>query len=354
MAAPQAAGARPARPEGGHDTAGWINRLTDWIERLPGPAWLAYVAFAAVNVGLSVGSAALEPGLAVGGPAASVYYAVLPWAMLGLIRLLDRTASQAMAALDPVLVATPAEREAFVRGLTVLPARPTVAITVAAVFLTALSYASDPVGTGVAGLSTWAFVIQAIGESFIGAIMFAIVYHTIRQLRLIPMIHARIGVVDPFRPGPLYAMASLTSTTGVGLVLLLAPSLFLLPVTSDLGLIALTAGWYGAGVGVALIAFVLPLRGIHQRLVAAKDALLMANAQRLRTTLDALDAVVDASDGQGIETQTRAMAALTAQRDILARLPTWPFSTTALTGFISAVMLPLGLWLVTRMLERFV
>lgn len=50
----------------------------------------------------------------------------------------------------------------------------------------------------------------------------------------------------------------------------------------------------------------------------------------------------------------QALGALTAQRDLIVRLPTWPWSTAALTRFLSAVLLPIGLWLITRVLERIV
>lgn len=74
----------------------------------------------------------------------------------------------------------------------------------------------------------------------------------------------------------------------------------------------------------------------------------------MSTTLDGIHAAVDPGDGSMIEAGNRALSTLIAERDLVNKVPTWPWTTGALTGFLSAVLLPLGLWLVTRFLERLV
>ena len=47
-----------------------------------------------------------------------------------------------------------------------------------------------------------------------------------------------------------------------------------------------------------------------------------------------------------------AVTTILAERDALQRLPTWPWSTAIFRGFVSAVLLPIVVWLVIRALER--
>ena len=41
------------------------------------------------------------------------------------------------------------------------------------------------------------------------------------------------------------------------------------------------------------------------------------------------------------------------QRDLIARVPTWPWSIGVLTGFMSAILLPIALFLIQRVLSPY-
>lgn len=118
--------------------------------------------------------------------------------------------------------------------------------------------------------------------------------------------------------------------------------------------VVIAVAWYAMAVLIAALAFVLPLRGMHDRLVTEKRRLQGEVGRRLTSTVKAIHAAVDAEDGGAIEARNRALSTLIAERELVNRIPTWPWSTGALTGFLSAVLLPIGLWLVTRALERVV
>ncbi len=51
-----------------------------------------------------------------------------------------------------------------------------------------------------------------------------------------------------------------------------------------------------------------------------------------------------------METLGKSIAALWRERDIIAKLPTWPWSTGTLRGFVSALLLPITLFLIQRLL----
>ena len=105
---------------------------------------------------------------------------------------------------------------------------------------------------------------------------------------------------------------------------------------------------------VAAAAFVLPLWGMHDRFVAEKRRHQGEVGRRISTTLDDIQAAVDSGDGPTIEARNRALASLIAARDVVNHVPTWPWSAGALTGFGSAILLPIVLFLVQRMLAQVV
>lgn len=333
----------------------WVNALNDWIDRLPGPAWIAYLI--AMTIGIALTFAQVLDDLATASPyviGGGFYYGALPFAVLLLIHNLDRTATEALRTLRPALDLDANEATDAAYRLTVIPARPALILIVVSVVLGPLSYLADPVGSGVEGLSTPNLITRFVWESFVSSLFLVLIYHTIRQLRLVDSIHRRIVRIDLFDQGPLYGFSKVTSQTAIGLIILLVPGVFLIPPDAGVSFIVLSIVWYGAAVIIAAAAFVLPLRGIHERIAAEKRKLQAEIGRRLTVTFDAIHAAVDADDGDAIESRNRALSTLMTERDLVAKVSTWPWSTGALTGFLSAVLLPIGLWIVTRILERIV
>jgi hypothetical protein len=281
-----------------------------------------------------------------------VYYACLPVAALGVIANLDRAAAGALRTLRPLLLLDDGAVAALHRELTVAPARPAAVIALLSFALTPLSYVADPVGAGVAGFSPLGLGFRWLWEGLITAIFLVLVYHTVRQLRLIGRIHDQVGSIDAFDQAPLYAMSGVTSGTAAGLILLLAPSAFLIPAGASESFLIISIGWYAMALVIALAAFGLPLRGMHDRLVRERERLQGEVGRRISTTLQGINAAVDAAEPELLEIRTKALTALLAERDVVNRVSTWPWSTGSLTRFVSAVLLPLGLWLATRLLER--
>jgi hypothetical protein len=104
---------------------------------------------------------------------------------------------------------------------------------------------------------------------------------------------------------------------------------------------------------VAIVAFVAPLTGAHARLEAQKERLQDATEQRIRSLLDDLHRDVDTRDLARADAYNKSLATLLMERDILAKLPTWPWSTATLRGFFSTILLPLTLFVLQQVLSRF-
>lgn len=321
-------------------------------------AWVPYGVGIAAGILLQfVQVPAVQVGAAQLAPQdifALLYYGALPFATLALIHRLDGLASHALAGVRPILRATGPEFAVMHRELTVAPARPAWIITVAAIVVTIGGFIAAPLDSGLEGYTVPALAIRTVWESGITAIFLILIYHTIRQLRLIGAINDRIVGIDLFDQAPLYALSRLTSTTAIGFIVLLLPSLFLLPSTADVSYVIISVAWYSFAVLIAGAAFLLPLRGVHERLVNSKRSLQSEVGRRLSATLVQIHDGVDAQDSNATQAAHQALATLMAERELVNRVPTWPWSVSALTGFLSAVLLPIVLFLVQQRLSRII
>ncbi|MDP9468232.1 MAG: hypothetical protein M3P32_05755 [Chloroflexota bacterium] len=333
---------------------GWINRLTWWIDRVPGPSWLVFAAMLALTGGITFGQGMLGGFGARTSLGTGLYYAALPVAMLWLIYYLDGEAHRAMDTFEPALDA-PSDEVARLRySLTVVPAAPALVLVVLSALLLAAQYLLDPAGVGIVGLTTLGLVLRIIGEGIITVLILVLLYHTLRQLRAVDRIHALAARIDLFRPAPLYAFSLLTSRTAIGLILIGGTSIVADPVAFEQVSPVLMFTWLGSVTTVAVAAFVLPLRGMHRRIAAEKGRLQGEAGDRLKTTIGALHRSVDSGDLADADALNKTLASLVTEREVLDRLPTWPWRPGTLGAFATAIGLPIVLFLITRFLDRLV
>jgi hypothetical protein len=105
---------------------------------------------------------------------------------------------------------------------------------------------------------------------------------------------------------------------------------------------------------VAIVAFIVPLYGTHQRLADERERLADEAEERLKGLLREINRDIDARDLGGLDPLERALGSVIRQREIVAKLPTWPWSPGTLRGFASAILLPLALFLTQRLLSQLV
>ena len=330
----------------------WLNRLLRWIDRLPGPTWWFYLAFAVVTAILGqviFWRAGIQPVGQI--DPAQVFWGVYLPAQLWIIGYLDGVAREALTAFRPALEMSDDEARRLEYELTVIPALPALIIGLAVLPVTLVGYVVDPVASGIEGYDAITLAARAASEWFVGAVLLVFVYHTLRQLQLVSRLHARVGRIDLFQPRPLYAFSRLTSRTGMALLVLIASGLAASPgfLTSDV-FWTIWAPWLIGVPVLAIAVFVVPLYGMHLRLAAAKDTVPGQANLRLRTILDELNAAADARDVARAEGPQKLLSGQLSQREVHARLPTWPWSGATLRAFLSALLLPIAVFLIQRAL----
>ena len=336
----------------------WVDRLIDWIERRPGPAWLFYAGPAVVLIGLETAvkfadgtyPARFHPWplvLALTG----VYY-------LALIHWLDRMATRILAAFRPIMTGDDATYTRLAYELTTLPARPTLGFSAvwaawglllllvggSMTLLQSFAVYTSPLAS-VVEMALWVFVWWVGG---------ALIYHTVHQLRLVSRILTTHTRIDLFALQPLYAFSRLTAVTALGYILIpyvwfsAAPDMLtgtvaplaVIMVLVNVALVASTFGW--------------PLWGVHRLLVAEKRSWQAALRARMRATILDLQQCIDSGD-RAASTQFKAILdGLVTAEAALDKIPTWPWNPGTIRGLAGAVFLPLALWLITRVLERLI
>jgi hypothetical protein len=322
------------------------------------PAWLFYllVLFAALLIehivhwmdgSLPTGS--ISPALAAEAP----YLVFAPAAY----QYLNATARRALREFRPALQIDETEYVILEYELTAVPARPARIATLVGMALAVFSLLSTPEAFGLrSGTSTATALILILYSVIQSPFYIILVYHTLRQLRLVTTIYARIREINLFQLFPVYAFSALTARTGLAIVFLLYYSYFFLYYLNVRGS---TPGFLGVitlvvFLLVALACFVIPLYGIHLRLAQERSRLLGDADRRLELALSDLHQRVDGREYEKVDGIQKTLSALKTEHDVLEKISTWPWKTETLRSFISIIALPILLYLISRFLGRLV
>jgi hypothetical protein len=341
---------RPSRPY----ASSWLHQLLLVLDRLPGPAWAWYAVLGlAVSLvdHLEFWTAGLSPFGQLDGE--NTFWGVVLAAELWITAHIERVASSALDATRPALRLRVAEYERLRYELTLAPALPSATALAIAGVLTILGSIVDPVGSYIVGVPGPVVVVASLAQTLIIGILFTGLLQLVRQMRLISTTLDRAAIVDPFLPGPLSGFSRLTSEVGIAVIVVVTAGVFLTPVPTEPLTFAVKSLPFLVGApAIALIAFVVPLYGLHTRLAAEKERLQGEAEDRLKGLLAALNDDIDRGDLARADGLNKQLASMLQQRDILARLPTWPWSAGTLRAVISAVFLPVVLVVIQAVVSR--
>ncbi|HET7011182.1 MAG TPA: hypothetical protein VFI11_10435 [Anaerolineales bacterium] len=346
----------------------WVDRLTQRIDRFPGPAWAFYLVtglLAYLLISMVQWSAGTYP-VGTFSRVHAVGAFLTPYA-LGLMHYLDESASASMKAFRPALRADESYPSlAYI--LTTLPPRAawwsgiaSVAVGLGLV-LTAIVLLPHPASQagGLAPLTVgFAHIFEVsptplsyavtlallVVNWFVGG---ALILHTVRRLTLVARLYRRHTNVDVFRQGPLYALSRLTAQTTIGAAVVLYGIASVPTYTEQLpGQVMVAA--------IALLAaasFASPLLGVHRVLATERDRLMEGISDRLRVAGDELHRRIDQRQYKGMDELHKAVAALEIERNMIAAMPTWPWQPDTFRWVLAAMILPVVIWVVQLLLER--
>ena len=331
--------------------ASWIDRLLATVERLPVPYWLVYLALFVVEVAvihiLSWVDGWVPPFQF---ERINLSFPLWTWGPLAAMTYLDSVALAAIREFRPLLKVDDEGLRQLEYEFTTMPSRPVIisGLLWSATYAV-LTYFLGPTWAQLYPVGPLALTVGFAVGLFAFITGSTIYYHTIRQLRLVSQTVVKVSTFDLFRLDPVYAFSRLTAQTGVAWIFLLSISLLLFPSgLNPIPIILLSA----FQISLALAAFVLPLWSVHKRLATEKRSLLADISSRVQAASRRLHRHLDEDDLTRIGDVKDAFAALAAEHAVIDKIPTWPWRAGTLGGILSALALPIVLFLIQRILQR--
>jgi hypothetical protein len=325
---------RPYKPS-------WIDRFTDWVEKLPVQAWVFYAGLGLALILIQVlflwadGGLQAEELLPI-----IIYNALLTPFALALIHLLDHQSVTALTVMRPTLEMAEPEFDEFQYRLSNMPSpAPLLAgLTLLVIVILMEQLSTVPIRyAALEQLPVFAIVFHIVDKSS-AFLLGVLIYHTVRQLRLINVInsnHTRIGL---FNLGPLQAFSKLTASTAVGLVIgaygwmLINPDLLEDPASlASVGLFTV----------LAMAVFVWPLFGTHRLMEMEKARMLHEIDLQFEAAFSKLNQRLRDDDYSAIERLNGAISSLEIQHRRIAAIPTWPWRPGTARFVLTAIALPL-------------
>jgi len=272
------------------------------------------------------------------------------WGPLAIMTYLNSVSLEALTNFRPLLDMTDGALARLKYEFTIMPARAviisSVVWTIVYIVFTALALQAMYAAYAFGRLAEVSIIFRGWISFFIGS---AFYYHTIRQLRLVNRTVRMVKQFDLFQLEPVYAFSALTSRTAVAWVILISLTLLTAPIqAAPFPTLALLVVQLVLGIA----AFVLPLRIVNSRLVGEKRRLLAELDLRVKGTLASLHRCFDDNTLAEVAQLNSAIVGLNAERDILTKIPTWPWRAGMLTGFLSIVVLPIMLFILQLVLAR--
>jgi hypothetical protein len=339
---------------------GWLDRFTDWVRQLPVPSWLFYLllgltsvlAFTGIKWGLGVYPVGQFRWMHILSGAATFY-------VLALVHYLDNTAAASLHHFRPAMRIEEAEFRRLSYSLTTLPARPTLLATLGGLVFGAFNI---PIIVSMVAKEFQLFTgpVDTVTDTLTFLSTYAVcgvlIYHTVRQLNMISYIYTRYANIDLFNLAPLYSLSRQSARTAIGVSLLGTGAFagFLSVQDADAFVVTTSLLEYAVLSLLILVTFVWPLWGAHSLLEKEKEKLQTENAQQIKSVISEIHRRRDEGDNAEMAALNHAMEALVREQSVLDKIPTWPWQPGTLRGVGTAILLPVVLWFITRLLERFV
>lgn len=331
----------------------WINRITNWIEELPGRSLTYYLGFGVILLVIQTSVLWIEGAALIGIflPPHLFFSAAIPF-ILGIIPYFDERAIKAFESLRPYLKVDEAEHQTLIFQLTTLPRIKTIIWQVAVIGAALLI---ESFGQGAYQLEVLLnYPISATILRFTYFLCWFVfggfIYHTIHQLSLINRIYMNLSQINLYHLKPLYGFSNLTAMTAGSLVLL-PYGFYLITPTISINDPAVLS-FYLFITLIAVVTFILPQLGIHQIQDAEKSRYNAEAYKRYEAIIAEIHQRVDEKDFDGVSNLSVGFTLIEQEINSIKKTSTWPWQPETIRWLVTALVLPLGLWLIQYFLQQ--
>ncbi|MCW5876677.1 MAG: hypothetical protein KIS85_07310 [Anaerolineales bacterium] len=329
----------------------WVNTLLEWINKLPFHPFLFYLGLYLASVLITHATLWTDGSAAPGQWLSAVFFDMI-WVPFGLgaLHFIQNAATTSVDEIRPVLETSKAEFEALKYRFLTYPFWPVLVLSLAG-FTLGVFLGSGELPLATTNLSKTAWGIMAgAGYTFLPLFFFA----AWRYIRQIIKIYSHVGMLNLFDLQPFYGLARVAMVIA-GFLVLLANMNYVWEVL--LGLATMTAENAALlsilTLSVALVAALVPLWGIHNKIEAEKQAQLAINAREIKKLHQLLHTGLSKKTSAEIDKLQSGLSALYAARASVTDVPAWPWRPGAFRNFASAIFLPLLLLVLERLISRF-
>jgi hypothetical protein len=289
----------------------------------------------------------------------AVYVLEIPYLLI-LMWMLNRWAGASFDMFRPSLKATPEQAAGLRDSILHSPAGSTLAASILALavililIVGAFGFGAFLGPDPAASLQAAATPLSVGAVVLLGAVRWffygGIGYHLYHQLSTISAIYANWTKINLFDTRPLNAFSRQTARTALGVIVIpyawftsaagMSDSSFSLIISLVFALLA-------------VLIFILPLRGVHQLLEQEKAREMGKLAGRLEVLRDELDDLTERGDYSEVGGIDKAIGAYSRLRQDLESVATWPWQPGAFRSFLGTLSIPVLVWVLQRVLDRF-
>lgn len=324
----------------------WIDLFNRWVEELPVNVWVFHLFFGIMLILIQLLFLWVDDGLHAGELLPIIIFNGLatPF-LLALIYQLDKQALAALNSMHPALEVTAPEFRDYQYKLSTMPLlAPLVAglVLMISTILTPLVAVSPVRYAALEQMPVFSVVFHIIDKS--SAFLFGVVlYHIIRQLRMVNFINSNHVRVNLFHLGPLQAFSRLTASTAIAMLVFVYTWMLINPeLLADPVLI----GYVTIFSLIAISIFVWPLWGVHKVIDSEKNKALHEISLRFEAVLSKFNQSMDDEDYAATDKLHGTISSLEIQHKRIRAVSTWPWrSETARLG-LTAIALPLMLMII--------
>jgi hypothetical protein len=130
----------------------------------------------------------------------------------------------------------------------------------------------------------------------------------------------------------------------VSIAVAVVPSIALQP----LGIVVI-----GVSIILAAITFAWPLWGVHRIMIEEKERMDLECSERYESLLMEWHSRVDSRELDGSGDLYSAIRSVLTEKGEISKIPTWPWTPGTLRGWIAALFLPLVVWTLQWLIERY-
>ena len=103
---------------------------------------------------------------------------------------------------------------------------------------------------------------------------------------------------------------------------------------------------------LSLATFLMPLYGIKRRILAEKNQLMEATGLEIEIAYDRLAKAIKAGDSKKLADVRTILDLVHRKKDFVHSIPVWPWNPGTFTALVSAIILPIILGILSRIMQR--